>query len=148
MFHAINVRALHHDACQRLSSGKANQHAARIVDRDGFTTNLASSEKLDGLKYWTGRVGILFKPTDAINNYLMLFNTDELDSGTGLVGLAINSGRTNDKTGIAYNELGVKFLFNPGSTEFWSDPKISGAYAIRQGIERAVPEVTRRLLSR
>jgi outer membrane protein OmpA-like peptidoglycan-associated protein len=30
--------------------------------------------------------------------------------------------------GLAYNELGVKFLFNPGSTEFWSDPKISGAY--------------------
>jgi tetratricopeptide (TPR) repeat protein len=23
--------------------------------------------------------------------------------------------------GIAYNELGVKFLFNPGSTDFWSD---------------------------
>ncbi len=32
--------------------------------------------------------------------------------------------------GIAYNELGVKFLFNPGSVEFWSDPKISGAYAM------------------
>jgi outer membrane protein OmpA-like peptidoglycan-associated protein len=32
--------------------------------------------------------------------------------------------------GIAYNELGVKFLFNPGSTEFWSDPKISGAYGM------------------
>ncbi len=30
--------------------------------------------------------------------------------------------------GIAYNELGVKFLFNPGSTEFWSDSKVSGAY--------------------
>ena len=30
--------------------------------------------------------------------------------------------------GIAYNELGVKFLFNPGSVEFWGDPKISGAY--------------------
>ena len=30
--------------------------------------------------------------------------------------------------GIAYNELGVKFLFNPGSTDFWSDPKVSGAY--------------------
>ena len=30
--------------------------------------------------------------------------------------------------GIAYNELGVKFLFNPGSTEFWSDQKVSGAY--------------------
>ena len=30
--------------------------------------------------------------------------------------------------GIAYNELGVKFLFNAGSVEFWSDPKISGVY--------------------
>ena len=30
--------------------------------------------------------------------------------------------------GIAYNELGVKFLFAPGSVDFWSDPKISGAY--------------------
>jgi outer membrane protein OmpA-like peptidoglycan-associated protein len=30
--------------------------------------------------------------------------------------------------GIAYRELGVKFLFNPGSTEFWSDSRVSGAY--------------------
>lgn len=32
--------------------------------------------------------------------------------------------------GIAYNELGVKFLFNPGSTEFWSDARISGPYGM------------------
>ena len=32
--------------------------------------------------------------------------------------------------GIAYNQLGVKFLFNPGKTEFWTDPKISGPYAM------------------
>lgn len=32
--------------------------------------------------------------------------------------------------GIAYNQLGVKFLFNPGGTEFWSDTKISGAYGM------------------
>jgi hypothetical protein len=32
--------------------------------------------------------------------------------------------------GIAYNQLGVKFLFNPGGTEFWSDPKVSGAYGM------------------
>ncbi|AMM25151.1 OmpA family protein [Variovorax sp. PAMC 28711] len=30
--------------------------------------------------------------------------------------------------GIANKQLGVKFLFNPGSTVFWSDPKVSGAY--------------------
>ena len=42
--------------------------------------------------------------------------------------------------GIAYNELGVKFLFNPSSVDFWSDPKISGAYAmwLRQIAREAV----------
>jgi len=33
-------------------------------------------------------------------------------------------------SGIAYNQLGVKLLFNPGGTEFWSDPKVSGVYAM------------------
>ena len=32
--------------------------------------------------------------------------------------------------GIAYNELGVKFLFNPGSTDFWSDTRVSGPYGM------------------
>ena len=32
--------------------------------------------------------------------------------------------------GLANNNLGVKFLFNPGSTDFWSDAKVSGPYPI------------------
>ena len=32
--------------------------------------------------------------------------------------------------GIAANELGVKFLFNPNSTDFWSDSKVSGPYTM------------------
>ena len=32
--------------------------------------------------------------------------------------------------GIANSNLGVKFLFNPGTTDFWSDPKVSGPYAM------------------
>ena len=32
--------------------------------------------------------------------------------------------------GIAFNELGVKFLFNPGSTDFWSDTRVSGPYGM------------------
>ena len=31
--------------------------------------------------------------------------------------------------GLANRSLGVKFLFNPGTTDFWSDPKVSGPYA-------------------
>lgn len=30
--------------------------------------------------------------------------------------------------GIANKSLGVKFLFNPSTTNFWSDPKVSGPY--------------------
>jgi outer membrane protein OmpA-like peptidoglycan-associated protein len=32
--------------------------------------------------------------------------------------------------GLSTRNLGVKFLFNPGSTEFWSDPKVNGPYAL------------------
>jgi outer membrane protein OmpA-like peptidoglycan-associated protein len=30
--------------------------------------------------------------------------------------------------GLANQNLGVKFLFNPGTTDFWTDPKVSGPY--------------------
>jgi outer membrane protein OmpA-like peptidoglycan-associated protein len=32
--------------------------------------------------------------------------------------------------GLSQRNLGVKFLFNPGSTEFWPDPKVNGPYPI------------------
>ena len=32
--------------------------------------------------------------------------------------------------GIANKSLGVKLLFNPGTTDFWADPKVNGPYAI------------------
>ncbi|MDM0117091.1 OmpA family protein [Variovorax sp. J22R133] len=35
--------------------------------------------------------------------------------------------------GIASKELGVKFLFTPGTTEFWADPAVSGQYAMWMG---------------
>ena len=32
--------------------------------------------------------------------------------------------------GLRSNDLGVKFLFKPGTTEFWADPQVSGPYEI------------------
>ena len=32
--------------------------------------------------------------------------------------------------GFKFNQLDVKFLFNPGTTVFWSDPKVSSAYTM------------------
>jgi hypothetical protein len=42
--------------------------------------------------------------------------------------------------GLENNNLGVKFLFNPGTTTFWSDPQVSGPYGfwLRQIARQAV----------
>jgi len=42
--------------------------------------------------------------------------------------------------GLSSNNLGVKFLFNPGTTDFWSDPQVSGPYGfwLRQIARQAV----------
>lgn len=42
--------------------------------------------------------------------------------------------------GLSNNNLGVKFLFNPDSIDFWSDPQVSGPYGfwLRQIAKQAV----------
>jgi hypothetical protein len=42
--------------------------------------------------------------------------------------------------GLSNSNLGVKFLFNPGTTTFWSDPQVSGPYGfwLRQIARQAV----------
>jgi len=42
--------------------------------------------------------------------------------------------------GLSSNNLGVKFLFNPGTTNFWSDPQVNGPYGfwLRQIARQAV----------
>ena len=92
------------------------------------------------------------KYQDALGQYRTALSTpqgEQLRAQSGIYLSNIKLGRTAEAEqafgrivalGIAYNELGVKFLFNPGSTEFWSDPKISGAYGmwLRQIAREAV----------
>jgi outer membrane protein OmpA-like peptidoglycan-associated protein/predicted small lipoprotein YifL len=79
---------------------------------------------------------------EALGQYRNVLSTPEGEQLRTLSGIYLTSvklGKTADaekafakvvSLGFAYNELGVKFLFNPGSTEFWSDQKISGAYGM------------------
>ena len=79
---------------------------------------------------------------DSLARYRAAAETPAGDQLRVLNGIYLNNvklGRTADAEqafgkvvahGIAFNELGVKFLFNPGSTVFWSDPKVSGPYAM------------------
>ena len=82
------------------------------------------------------------KYSDALGQYRSALSTpqgEQLRVQSGIYLSNMKLGRTAEAEqafgrivalGIAYNQLGVKLLFNPGSVDFWSDPKISGAYAM------------------
>jgi iron complex outermembrane receptor protein len=63
--------------------------------RDGFTKDVASGTEYDSRDYWTGRLGVTWKPTDNIENTLQGFYTKSADDGTGNVLTDINSGKVN-----------------------------------------------------
>ncbi len=79
---------------------------------------------------------------DALAQYRAAGGTtggDQLRVLNGIYLASVKLGRATDAEqafgkvvayGIANNQLGVKFLFNPGSTVFWSDAKVSGPYAM------------------
>lgn len=63
--------------------------AFRLVERDGFTENLIG-EDLDAEDYWTARLGVTFRPTRSIENYLMISYGDRDTTGTSSVVSAVN----------------------------------------------------------
>jgi outer membrane protein OmpA-like peptidoglycan-associated protein len=124
----------------------------QVVDGYIRTAQTAPGQPADA--YYLERVAAGALITDATNAY----NASQYDSALGLYrqavatpageqlralnGIYLSSwrlGRTSEAEqafgrvvafGLANRNLGVKFLFNPGSTEFWSDPKVNGPYAL------------------
>ena len=134
----------------------------KVVEGYARTTETPAGQRADS--YYIERIGA----ASVIQEATALYNQERYQDALGTYRQALASpqgaqlraesgvylsnmklGRTQDAEaafgrivalGIAYNELGVKFLFAPGSTEFWSDPKISGAYPmwLRQIAREAV----------
>jgi outer membrane protein OmpA-like peptidoglycan-associated protein len=122
----------------------------KVIEGYNRTTTTPAGQKADA--YYMERVAaasLIHEATslynaeryqEALGQYRNVLATPEGEQLRTLSGIYLTSvklGKTADAEkafarvvalGFAYNELGVKFLFNPGSTEFWSDPKISGAY--------------------
>lgn len=63
---------------------------AQYVDRDGFTHDVATGKDYDNKHYWTSRLGITWRPADAVNNYLLGYYTRSRDNGTATVIRDIN----------------------------------------------------------
>ncbi len=124
----------------------------KVVEGYAKTTKTPAGQRAD--PYYMERIGaasVISEATslynaekyqDALGQYRTALATpqgEQLRVQSGIYLSNMKLGRTAEAEqafgrivalGIAYNELGVKFLFNPGSTEFWSDPKISGSYAM------------------
>jgi outer membrane protein OmpA-like peptidoglycan-associated protein len=134
----------------------------KVVEGYAKTTTTPVGQRADA--YYMERIGaasVISEATtlynaekyqDALGQYRTALSTpqgEQLRVQSGIYLTNMKLGRTAEAEqafgrivalGIAYNELGVKFLFNPGSVEFWSDPKISGSYAmwLRQIAHEAV----------
>jgi iron complex outermembrane receptor protein len=64
--------------------------AATGRKRDGFTRNLADGKDYDDLNYWGMRLGIVARPTDNIENYLLLTDNKSEPNGSTWVITHIN----------------------------------------------------------
>ena len=66
--------------------------AASYQDRDGFTRDIVWNKDRDDVHYYTGRLSVLFKPTESITNYLVVYGTKSSTNGTSYINRGWNFG--------------------------------------------------------
>jgi iron complex outermembrane receptor protein len=59
-------------------------------DRDGYTRDVIWNKDRDDEHWYSGRLGILFKPTEGITNYTMVYGAHSRNNGAGLVNRGFN----------------------------------------------------------
>ena len=63
--------------------------AVRVVgayhNRDGYTRDVVWNKDRDNEHWYSGRIGILFRPTDAVTNYTMAYGAYSSNNGAGLI---------------------------------------------------------------
>lgn len=62
----------------------------QVYKRDGFTKDVLTGKDYDNKNYWTARLGLLWHPTDTVENYLMGYYSHSHDNGTAVVIKKIN----------------------------------------------------------
>jgi iron complex outermembrane receptor protein len=64
--------------------------AGAFHDRDGFTRDVVWNKDRDNEHFFSGRIGITFKPTDGIENYTMVYGSKSDTNGAGLINKGFN----------------------------------------------------------
>jgi iron complex outermembrane receptor protein len=79
--------------------------------RDGFTNLVANGKDLDNRDYWSGRVGITFRPSDDFENYLVYDSFYSDNNGTSEILRGANPaflGATADQLTTTQQALGIR----------------------------------------
>jgi len=58
--------------------------------RDGYTHDVIWNKDRDNENWYSGRIGILFRPTDGIENYTMIYGAHSDNNGAGLIHKGFN----------------------------------------------------------
>lgn len=59
-------------------------------DRDGYTRDVVHNKDLDNTHWYSGRIGITYRPVDGVENYLMVYGSNSSNNGTGLIHKGFN----------------------------------------------------------
>lgn len=59
-------------------------------DRDGFTRDVVWNKDRDDEHWYSGRIGITFKPTETIENYTMIYGANSKNNGAGFIHQGFN----------------------------------------------------------
>lgn len=60
-------------------------------DRDGFTRDVVWNKDRDNKHWYSGRIGITFRPTERLENYLMVYGAYSRTNGTGFINKGFNT---------------------------------------------------------
>ncbi|HSW12069.1 MAG TPA: TonB-dependent receptor plug domain-containing protein [Solimonas sp.] len=85
----------------------------QVYQRDGFTRDVVTGKDYDSKDYWTARLGLLWHPSERIENYLMGYVSDSHDNGTAIVIERVNREGLNRAIPGAIG-LGVLSTLLPG----------------------------------
>ncbi len=82
---AVNIPIIDDQLLLRVAGSKET--------RDGYTYNIGTHQDQDNRDYWSGRIGLTWRPSDNFENYLVYDSLYSHTNGTGLVLQAINPSR-------------------------------------------------------
>jgi len=63
----------------------------KYFDREGFTTDVVTGKDYDSKHFYHGRLGLTWRPTEGVENYLFGYYSNSKDNGTANVIEAVNS---------------------------------------------------------